>query len=117
MRKTRLGKLRKVLVPKSQESAQNIANAINSLVGTEKARTVDNGYMSISLAEDINYFTHLPIQFEIQMPIGTKGLITDNWEESEFIAKPGSILDVLGAEVYNDGEKNCVLIMCRIIQS
>jgi len=114
--KTRLGKYRKISIPKDKDTAQRLADTINSFVGTEKSKICDKGYMSISLAEDINYFTHLPIQFEIQMPIGTKGLITDNWKESEFIAKPSSILDILGAEVYNDGEKECIRIFSRIIQ-
>lgn len=37
------------------------------------------------------------------MPTGTKGLITNNWHESEFISKPNSTLEILGADKYNDG--------------
>ncbi len=115
--KTKLGKFRKVSVLKDKECALNIADKINSLVGTENAKVLDKGYMSISLAEDINYFTHLPIRFDIQIPMNTKGFITDNWTESEYIARPGSVLDIMGAEVYNDGEKDCIRILSRIIQN
>lgn len=85
-------------------------------MGTDGAEVTDLSYTSISLAEDINYFTHFPVQFEIQMPKGTKGLITDNYKESEFMAKPNSTIEILGSEVYNDGEKDCIRVFGRLIQ-
>lgn len=113
---TNLGKKVKLLVPKNQQSAQVLADAINALVGTDKATVLDRGFTSISLCEKVNYFTHYPVQFEIQMPTGTKGLITNNWAESEFITKRGTAIEILGAEVYNDGTKDCVRVFGRLIQ-
>lgn len=114
--KTRLGGNRIEKIPVNSEAAQRIAEKINKRVGTENAKIRDDSYTSISLAEDINYFTHYPVQFEIQMPSGTKGLITDNWKESEFIAKPGATIEILGAEAYNDGEKDCIRVFGRLLQ-
>lgn len=113
---TSLGKKVKLLVPKSKQSAQVLADAINALVGTDKATVLDRGFTSISLCEKVNYFTHYPVQFEIQMPAGTKGLITNNWAESEFITKRGTAIEILGAEVYNDGAKDCVRVFGRLVQ-
>ena len=68
------------------------------------------------MCEKINYFNHYPIQFEIQMPVGTRGLITNNWAESEFITKTDTALEILRAEAYNDGEKDCIKIFARVLQ-
>ena len=114
--KTRLGGSRIEKIPVNSEAAQRVAEKINKLVETQTAKIRDDSYTSISLAEDINYFTHYPVQFEIQMPSGTKGLITDNWKESEFVAKPGSAIEILGAEAYNDGEKDCIRVFGRLLQ-
>ena len=101
---------------KDAKSAQSLAEAINNIVGTSKARVTDKAFTSISLCEKINFFKHRPVQFEIQMPEGTKGLITSNWEESEFIAKPNTTIDILGAKVYNSGGKPYIKIFARLIQ-
>lgn len=50
------------------------------------------------------------------MPTGTKGLITDNWKESEFITKPNSRIDILGAKVYNDEGNISITIFSRLVQ-
>lgn len=114
------GKLASVGLPwekfKDEKSANALADAINALVGTDKAKVKDAAFTSISLCENINFFTHRPLKFEIQMPSGTKGLITDNIKESEFIAKPNSTLDILGAKVYNDNGNVSITIFSRLVQ-
>jgi len=50
------------------------------------------------------------------MPSGTKGLVTDNWKESEFITKPGTGLEILGAREYNNNGNVGVTIFAKIIQ-
>lgn len=107
---------RDVTVPKDADSASIVADMINKLVGTKEGTVTDKAFTSISLSRDLNYFTHYPIRFDIQMPKGTKGLITSNMQESEFLAQNGSSLEILGATVYNDGEKDCIKIFARIVQ-
>lgn len=114
---TSLGGRRLTDAPKDAIAAKGIVSQLNALVGTDAARVIDKGFMSISMCENINYFTHYPVQFAIQMPKSAKGLITDNWKESEFIAKPGSALEILGAEAYNDGAKDCIRIFAKLIQN
>lgn len=114
--KTKLGALRRAIVPKDKQAAQAIVDSINGLCGTEKAKILDKAFTSISMCERVNYFTHYPIQFEIQMPVGTRGLITNNWAESEFITKTNTTLEILRAEVYNDGEKDCIRIFAKLLQ-
>lgn len=114
--KTKLGALRRAIVPKDKQAAQAIVDSINGLCDTEKAKILDKAFTSISMCEKVNYFTHYPIQFEIQMPVGTRGLITNNWAESEFITKTNTTLEILRAEVYNDGEKNCIRIFAKLLQ-
>ena len=55
----------------------------------------------MSLVENLNYFKMRAVQIEIQMPKDTKGLLTDNFMESEFIAKNNSTLEFIGAERYD----------------
>ena len=114
--KTNLGKRVKLNVPTGKDAAQALADSINGLTGTDKGRITDKAFTSISLCENINYFTHRPVKFEIQMPAGTRGLITNNYAESEFIAQPNTTLEIIGAEAYNDGEKDCVRIFARLLQ-
>lgn len=104
------------LVPKDKDAAEYFVKQINKRVGTESAMIPDKAVTSVSLCEKINYFKHRAIQFEIQMPKETKGLITDNYFESEFITKPNTTLEILGAEVYNDGRKDCVRVFAKLIQ-
>ena len=110
------GGMRKARIPINKEAAQTIVDRINELVGTDKGRVIDNGFMSISMSEKLNYFKHLPVNFEIQMPNGTKGLLTNNFDESEFIARNKTGIDILGAKVYNDGEKDGITIFAKIVQ-
>lgn len=105
-----------VQTPKDASSAKVIADKINGLVGTQNGIINDKAFTSVSLSEKLNYFTHYPIKFEVQMPKGTKGLITDNLPESEFIAKNGSNIEIIGATAYNDGKKECVKIFARMVQ-
>lgn len=114
--KNSIGGNRATIVPANMSAAQNIAAEINKIVGTEEGTVHDKAYTSISLSEGINYFKHYPVQFEIQMPTGTRGLITDNWKESEFITQRNSAIEILGAEAYNDGEKDCIRIFGRLVQ-
>jgi hypothetical protein len=116
MQKNAFGKRIPTQIPKNTLAAQTIADKINDLVGTDKGTIKDDGFTSVSLSDELNYFTHFPFKFEIQMAKGTKGIITDNLAESEFIAQCGSSLDILGATVYNDGEKDCVKIFARLLQ-
>lgn len=116
LQKNAFGRPMRVQTPKDINSAQRIADKINELVGTANGTIKDEAFMSVSLSENLNYFTHYPIKFEIQMPKGTKGLITDNLAESEFIAKNNSAIEIIGAGVYNDGNKDCVKIFAKLIQ-
>ena len=81
-----------------------------------EAKTTDKAFTSISMCEKVNYFTHYPIQFEIQMPAGTRGLLTSNWAESEFITKPNTVLEFLGSKVYNNNGISCIKIYAKMIQ-
>ena len=116
LQKNAFGKKLPVQIPKDMKAAKTIADKINRLVGTDKGKITDSAFTSVSLSEGLNYFTHFPFKFEIQMPAGTKGLITDNLPESEFITKNNSALEIIGATVYNDGEKDCVKIFARLLQ-
>ena len=116
IQKNSQGSQRAVNVPKNKESAEVIAGKLKKLVGTESAVIKDDGFTSVSLSDKLNYFTHYPIEFKIQMPKGTKGFITSNLDESEFIAKNGSSLEILDAYVYNDGGKECVAILAKMLQ-
>ena len=116
LQKNAFGRKQPVSIPKDKAAAETIANQIKQLVGTSKGRIQDKAFTSVSLSENLNYFTHFPIKFEIQMPTGTKGIITNNLAESEFITKRDSSIDIIGAEVYNDGEKYCVKILAQLLQ-
>lgn len=111
-----MGGARQVVVPKNKKSAQAIVDQINKRVISGKARIADKVFTSISMCEKVNYFTHYSIQFEIQIPTGTRGLLTSNCEESEFITATGTILEILRAEAYNDGEKDCIRIFAKLLQ-
>ncbi len=101
---------------KNRTVMNDMINRINGLVGTSQALLTDKAVTSISLVEKLNYFKRRPILFEIQMEKGVKGLITENYPESEFIAKPNSTLEILGAKLYNDSGKNCIKIFAKLIQ-
>lgn len=116
LQKNAFGRKQPVQIPKDKSAAEAIAKQIKQLVGTNKSAIPDKAFTSVSLSENLNYFTHFPIKFEIQMPTGTKGIITNNLPESEFITKKDSTIDILDAEVYNDGEKYCVKILARLLQ-
>lgn len=99
----------------SSASAEKIVNAINSTaVGksiTNKAST------SISMVKEHSYFKNRrPVEIVVQMPKDSKGLITDNMYESEFISAPGSRLEVLGAKVgsYRQGALARVIIYVQL---
>lgn len=113
---TSQGRKRMVEIPNNRAAASVIANKINELVGTERGTITDKAYTSVSLSENLNFFTHYPVQFEIQMPNGTKGFLTSNLDESEFITKKDSAIEIMGAEVYNDGNKNCIRIFGKMVQ-
>ncbi|WP_270302271.1 hypothetical protein [Baileyella intestinalis] len=70
-------------------------------ISTGKLEVSDKAVTSVSLVENLNYFKMRAVQIEIQMPKGTKGLLTDNFVESEFIAKNNSTLEFIGAERYD----------------
>ena len=116
MRKDGMGRLRTQLIPKDKQSAQKISDVINTLVGTSKGTVTDKAFTSVSLDESLNYFSHYPIKFEIQMEQGTKGLITSNLRESEFIIKDNSNIEIIGSKVYNDGGDNCILVFAKVKQ-
>lgn len=84
----------------SRENAQQAVDIIN-----EKARqgfaVTDKAFTSISLVCEDKSFETRPVMFEIQMPKGTKGLITNNVAESEFITPPNTSIEILGAELYH----------------
>lgn len=101
---------------KDKKAAQELSDAINELVGADKAFVTDKAVTSVSLCEKLNFFKHRPVKFEIQMPTGTKGLITTNYPESEFIAKPNSTIEILGSKVYDDSGKPSITIFARMIQ-
>lgn len=111
-----MGKVRFIKVPKDTKSAQIIVDQINKKIIMGEAKTTDKAFTSISMCEKVNYFTHYPIQFEIQMPAGTRGLLTSNWAESEFITKPNTVLEFLGSKVYNNNGISCIKIYAKMIQ-
>ena len=100
-------------VPKNKQAAEDMVKQINGMVGKQLP---DDAYTSVSMCENINYFTHRPAEFELQMPKGTKGFLTDNYAESEFIAKSGTGIEILGSKVYNDKGDWCIKIFGRLIQ-
>ena len=116
-RKTAQGGARIVSVPKGNASAKRIVDEINRLVGTPEGTITDKAYTSISLSEDLNFFQHFPVEFELQLPRGTHGLITNNLMESEFITQKGSSIEILGAKVYNNKNKEtCIKIFGKVVQ-
>lgn len=111
-----MGKVRFIKVPKDAKSAQSIVDQINKKIIMGEAKITDKAFTSISMCEKVNYFTHYPIQFEIQMPVGTRGMLTNNWAESEFITKPNTVLEFLGSKVYNNNGISCIKIYAKMIQ-
>ena len=111
-----MGKVRFIKVPKDAKSAQIIVDQINKKIIMGEAKITDKAFTSISMCEKANYFTHYPIQFEIQMPVGTRGMLTNNWAESEFITKPNTVLEFLGSKVYNNNGISCIKIYAKMIQ-
>jgi hypothetical protein len=111
-----MGRKRPVFVPKDKQSAQAIVDQINKRIITGSFEITDKAFTSISMCEKVNYFTHYPVQFEIQMPIGTRGMITNNWAESEFITKPNTVLEFLGSKVYSKNGISCIKIYAKMIQ-
>lgn len=111
-----MGRKRPVFVPKDKQSAQAIVDQINKRIITGSFEITDKAFTSISMCEKVNYFTHYPVQFEIQMPIGTRGMITNNWAESEFITNPNTVLEFLGSKVYNKNGISCIKIYAKMIQ-
>lgn len=109
-------KVRFIKVPKDAKSAQIIVDQINKKIIMGEAKITDKAFTSISMCEKVNYFTHYPIQFEIQMPVGTRGMLTNNWAESEFITKPNTVLEFLGSKVYNNNGISCIKIYAKMIQ-
>lgn len=75
---------------------------------SSKATIPDKAVTSISMVRELNYFKMRPIEFHIQLPKGTKGLLTGNYKESEFIAKNNSSLEIIGAERYDYIDKKGV---------
>jgi hypothetical protein len=105
----------------SPASADKAVEKINALVKKSPITIHDKAVTSISLVENLNYFDMRPIQIEIQIEKGTKGLLTDNFIESEFIARAGSGLEIIGAKRYNYIDKNgtekyYIKIFARLIQ-
>ena len=105
---------------KSKNAAEEFANAIKSILGTDKALITDKAVTSISLSEELNAFSNRVVGFEILLPKGTKGLLTDNIPESEFIACPNSTLEIFDVKVYNIidkfGKRPAVKMIARILQ-
>jgi SPP1 gp7 family putative phage head morphogenesis protein len=108
---------------KSQASAERAAKKIRSLAASDKV-IKDKAVTSVSLLEDKNYFTMRPVEFVIQTPKGTKGLVTTNIDESEFMVAPNTDLEILGAETYHpigksgkpNNRKTFVRIFAKMIQ-
>jgi hypothetical protein len=111
-----MGRKRRLPIFKNEESALDIVKQINALVGTEMGSVKDMAFTSVSLCENLNYFTHYPVKFEIQMPNTTKGVLTSNCAESEFIIKNESSIEILGSKVYNDSGDKCIIIFGKIKQ-
>lgn len=97
-------------------SVKDAVDSIKKMIGTE---IEDQAFTSISLIEDRNYFKDRPIKFTIKAPKGTKGLVTNNTEESEFIVARNSKLKIIDAESYKPsklGKRTYVNIIAEIIQ-
>ncbi len=101
----------------SKVSRDEAVNAINQMVLDGGKPILDKGFLSISLSEELNVFYGMPIEFELQMPIGTKGLITDNYIESEFISKRDSSIEIFGAIGVDKGYGEYhIKILGRLVQ-
>ena len=81
-------------------NAELAVSEIKKLIGKSY---LDKAFTSFSMVEDLRYegFDKYPVKFTTQMPKGTKGLITNNTAESEFISARGSKLEILGADLYH----------------
>ena len=101
---------------RSKTSAQAAVDAINKKIREEGISVPDKAVTSVSLVEGLNYFDMRPVLIEIQMPDGTKGLLTDNYKESEFIAKNRSSLEFIGATSYNYRGKTYIKMFAKMIQ-
>lgn len=105
---------------KSVSSAEQLANAIKAIIGTDKAIISDKAVTSVSLCENLNAFSNRVFGFELLLPKGTVGLLTDNYPESEFIACPNTILEIIDVIVYNIndryGKRPAVKMIAKIKQ-
>lgn len=89
----------------SKATRDSALSSLNAKLSKGKVSVSDAAVTSVSLVENLNYFKMRPVLFEIQMPKGTKGLLTSNYDESEFIAKTDSSLEFIKAEEYNYTER------------
>lgn len=105
---------------KSKASAEKLADAIKDIIGTKQAIITDSAVTSLSLCENLNAFSNRVFGFEIEVPQGTRGLLTDNFPESEFIAVPDTSLEIYDVKVYtiNDkwGKRPGIKMYAKIIQ-
>lgn len=103
-------------LPRKNGSAEEAVEAINEMVKDGPISVPDDAVTSVSLVEGLNYFKMRPVLIEIQVDGGTKGLITDNFPESEFIAKRKSNIDIFGATSYNYQDKTYIKLFARMVQ-
>lgn len=77
------------------QSVQAIADQINKHTGKMLRNP---GYMSASMASELNYFRDRPVRVSILTPEGTHALVTDNEGESEVVLGRNKKLELVGAQ-------------------
>lgn len=80
-------------------------NLNNTLMGTlnslKGAKYKTDSFVSTSFDDKRNEFTHKPVKIEILADKGVKGIITDNWRESEIILNAGYEFEIVEFKVEN----------------
>lgn len=92
-------------------SNSDIVDEINS-----KPRVIrkDPAFMSASLNEKENVFTHYPVKLEIEVPPNTPFYMTNNYEESEVVFGRSTPLKLISAVVKKKGWDEYIVLRCRI---
>jgi hypothetical protein len=81
-----------------QDSAKNALKDIQNLIGKTFE---EKGFMSVSMVEDLNIMQAKPVKLTVQMPKGLKGYVTENWDESEFVAAIGTKMKIVDAKIFH----------------
>ena len=75
---------------KDKKAAQELSDAINELVGTDKAFVTDKAVTSVSLCEKLNFFKHRPVKY--RCPLGQKDLLQQTTQRVNLSQNPIQLL-------------------------